>query len=150
MEVLHWLVSHAFDLLQTFVGSGLFFFAYSVRDDTKARRISNLIAINGQHGETWKLSFEYPELERVKFTQVDLIRYPISAREESFVSKLIHNMSVAFRAMKCGEFITLEGLQRDVRDFLSLPVPEAIWNRLKRYQDADFVAFVDQTLEMKE
>jgi hypothetical protein len=35
------------------------------------------------------------------------------------------------------------GLAADVREFFSRPIPRLIWNEIKRYQEADFVVFVE-------
>jgi len=36
------------------------------------------------------------------------------------------------------------GLKKDVREFFSLPIPRAVWNEMKSYQDSDFVRFVEE------
>lgn len=147
MEVLHWVANHWFELLQTFLGGGIVFFAYSIRKDTRARRITNLIAINGERREAWEKIYEYPELERVLSKDANIKERPVSTGEELFVTSLILHLNTAYQAMNHGEFITLEGLQRDVQDFFSLPIPRSVWEQNKRLQNSDFVEFVEKTLK---
>jgi hypothetical protein len=140
---LHWIGEHWFDLLQT-VGiiGGLLFTAYTVRKDERARQIGNLIAIKQQNREIWKELYERPKLVRVLSKEVDLNREPISTEEWLFVKFLILHLDTVHRAMKAGMFVELEGLQKDIKDFFSSPIPRAIWEKLKWLQDDDFVKFV--------
>ncbi len=43
-------------------------------------------------------------------------------------------------------FYALAGMRDDVRTFFSFPIPRLVWNRVKSFQDPDFVAFVDSCL----
>jgi hypothetical protein len=147
MEVSAWFGQHWFDLLQTAgIVGGLFFTAYALRKDEKARRIGNSIAINEQHRKTWRVLYEYPELARVLSKDLDLKAEPISPREELFVTGLILHLNTVHQAMQHGEFIKLEGLQRDVEEFFSLPIPHAVWQRVKRFQDQHFVTFIEASM----
>lgn len=69
----------------------------------------------------------------------------ITIGEEMFVTTLISHLSTVFRAMKHGEFVTLEGLKKDVREFLALPIPRSVWEKIKPFQDAGFVVFVERS-----
>ena len=142
-----WIVEHWFDLLQTvgIVGS-LLLAAYTTRKDERARRIGNSIAINEQYRQIWKELYEHPKLARVLDKKVDLEKEPISAQEELFVTMLVLHLSTSFRAMKHGEFVKLEGLQRDVEDFFSLPIPRAVWKKMAKVQDRNFVGFIESVL----
>lgn len=140
-----WISEHWLDLLQTVgIVASLLLAAYTTWKDDRARRIGNSIAINEQHRKTWKDIYEHPELARV--LDVDADAKDISIGEELFVTTLISHLSTVFRAVKHGEFVTLEGLQRDVREFFALPIPKAVWEKIKPFQDRDFVAFVESCL----
>jgi hypothetical protein len=132
------------ELFQTvgIVGS-LLFAAYTTRKDEQARRIGNSIAISEQYRQIWKEVYQYPELSRVLIKEIDFEKEPISGREELFVTMLILHLSTVYRAMKNGEFVKLEGLQRDVKEFFSLPIPKEVWGKMKVTQNDDFVAFVE-------
>ena len=140
-----WIARHWFDALQTvgIIGT-LSLSAYATWKDVQARRIGNSIAINGQYRTIWKDIYEYPHLARVLEKDADV--KDISTGEELFVTTLISHLSTVFRAMKHGEFVKLEGLQNDVREFFALPIPKAVWERLKAYQDANFAKFIETAL----
>ena len=55
---------------------------------------------------------------------------------------LILHLNAAFRALTDGVFMRPEALERDVKSFFSLPIPHAVWEELKTFQDQDFIKFV--------
>ena len=147
MEAANWFTAHWFDLIQSvgIIGS-LLFAAYTTHKDECARRIANSIAMNDQYRQIWKEIYEHPKLARVLRRDADLAKEPVSIEEERFVTTLILNLGTAFRAMKYGEFVTLEGLQKDIQGFFSLPIPKVLWTKLKPLQDASFVAFAESCM----
>jgi hypothetical protein len=50
------------------------------------------------------------------------------------------------RVSREGMFAKIKGLKSDVKDFMSLPIPKIVWERLKPPQDRDFVEFIEQCL----
>jgi hypothetical protein len=150
MGASNWITEHWFDLLQTvgIVGS-LLFTAYTTRKDERARKIGNSIAINEQYRQNWKELYEHPKLLRVLAKDVDLEKEPIAEDEKLFVNMLIVHLSTVYRAMKYGEFVKLEGLQTDVVEFFSLPIPSSVWEKIKPLQDKDFVEFIEACLRGK-
>jgi len=75
---------------------------------------------------------------------VNVAQMPVSREEELFVTTLILHLSTVYRAMKHGEFVKLEGLQKDVAEFFALPIPEAVWKKIKPLQDRNFVRFIEE------
>jgi hypothetical protein len=148
MGVFHWLAEYWFDLIQT-VGiiGGLLFTAHAIRKDEKARTISNTIAINEQYTQIWHEFYERPALSRILKKNIDLDKHPASDEEILFVKTLILHLDTARRAMKAGIFAEIQGLQNDVRDFFTLPIPKTVWEKIKPFQDHDFVAFVESCLK---
>jgi hypothetical protein len=140
-----WISEHWFDLLQTVgIVASLLLAAYTTWKDDRARKITNSIAINDQHRKIWKDIYEHPELARVLDMEADA--KDISVGEELFVTTIVAHLSTVFRAMKDGEFVKLEGLQNDVREFFLLPIPKAVWAKIKPFQDGHFIAFVESCL----
>jgi hypothetical protein len=141
-----WFSEHWFDLLQSVGIIGSFMLAaYTTWKDTKARRVGNSIAINNQYRSIWKDIYEHPQLARVLDVEADA--KDISVGEELFVTTIIAHLSTVFRAMKQGEFVKLEGLQNDVREFFALPIPKAVWTKTKLLQNQDFAAFIESSLK---
>lgn len=146
MEGLHWITQNWFDILSA-VGiiGGLFFTAISLRSETKTREIANLLTVTTNHREIWKEFFRQPELSRVLDASVDLATEPITHLEREFVNFVILHLSSVYYAMKDDVIIRLDGLRKDAGSFLSLPIPQAIWEKTKVFQNKDFVVFVEES-----
>ena len=117
------------------------------RKDERARKITNSIAISQQYKQIWGEDYDSLKHGRVLAKSVDLVQQPISTEEDVFVTMLILHLSMVFRAMRNGEFVKFEGLQRDVREFFALPIPKAVWRKVRPFQDRDFAQFIDNSLK---
>lgn len=147
MGAFQWLAEHWFDGVQNVgVVGGLLLTAYTIHKDERARQISNLIALNARHDDIWRTFYDRPHLSRVLRHDVDLNRQPVSDEERLFVKMLFIHLDTIRRATKAGLFIKIMGIKNDIRGFIKLPIPKAVWEKLKPYQDEDFVAFVDNCL----
>jgi hypothetical protein len=148
MGVFRWLGEHWFDSVQTVgVVGGLLLTAYTIHKDERARQISNLIAMNGRHDDIWRTFYERPQLSRVLQNDVDMSKQPISDEEYLFVKMLLIHLDTVRRTARAGMFIKIKGIRKDIRYFMMLPIPKAVWEELKPFQDEDFVAFVDECLD---
>ena len=139
-----WLIANWFTLLSAVgVTGGLFFTAFSLRSETKTRRIGNLLTITANHRELWEECIRRPELGRVLDASPDLAKQPITRAEEIFVTMVVLHISSVYHALNDELVVKLEGLRRDVAQFMSLPIPMAIWEKVRVLQNDNFVAFVE-------
>ena len=147
MEVFSWFKTHGFDLLQS-VGiiAGLCFTAWSLRVDAKVRRVANLLTITEHHRDIWTRIYERPELTRVLEETVDPKSQPVTPQEELFVLLIVLHLSSAQEAMKQGMFPPPDGLRKDIEWFFSRPIPKVVWEKIRPFQDADFVEFIESFL----
>lgn len=147
MGIGEWLADNWFDLL-TNAGTigGIFFAAFSLYEESKARRVANLIALTQSHREIWKRFYENADVSRVVDPQADVSADSISPAERYFVIVVIQHLASVYQAKRKGLTIKPEGLRQDVRAFFRLPVPRAVWKKCKPVQDDDFVAFVEECL----
>ena len=145
MEGLHWIAENWLTALNAVgVVGGLGFTAASFRSEARTRRIANLLTITKNHRDIWSDFYRRPELSRVLDASANLTKQPVTREEEIFVNLIILHTSSAFYALKDELVTKLEGLRRDVRWFFSLPVPIAVWEHVKVFQNAAFVAFIEQ------
>ena len=143
-----WILANWLDLLQSLgIISGFVFTAHSIRRDAEARKISNLLAITERHHAIWKPIYERPELARILEQRPGLDEKPLTREEQRFVTSIIIHLDSVHRAIKAKMFVKLEGLRRDIKEFFSLPIPNRVWQELKQFHDADFVAFVERALD---
>lgn len=99
-----------------------------------------------QQRDIWKQLYEHPELTRVLDAKANLKARPLSGDEALFVRFLILYLGTLYRAIKSDELLRPDGLERDVRNFFVLPIPREVWKDSKKFQDVDFVAFIDKLL----
>lgn len=140
-----WIFAHGMDLLSAIgvVGS-LLFTAFSLREETKTRRVGNLLTLTQNHREVWSILFRYPALYRVLDSRVDLLKQPATREELIFINLVVKHLSAVFEAMRDGLLVRPEGMRRDVAWFFSLPLPAALWEKLRPTQDQDFIEFVEK------
>jgi len=145
MEGLRWIVENWFTALSAIgVVGGLYFTAVSLRSETKTRKIANLLAMTANHREVWKEIFHSPELARVVDSSADVAKQSITPEEQAFVNMVVLHISSVYETLKDELVIKQEGLRRDVGLFFSLPIPRAVWEKTKLFQNQDFVAFVEK------
>jgi hypothetical protein len=144
MEVASWLATHWLDLIQSAgIVSGFIFTAYTIRRESEARKIGNAIALAERHHAIWKEFHEHPSLARVREAQVNLVAEPITQTEEVFVTSIIIHLDTLHRAVKSKMFVKVEGMRKDIGEFFSLPIPNAVWQKMKRLQNQDFSHFME-------
>ena len=144
MPVAAWIDQNWFSVLQTLgIVGALAFTAVTLRTDTKIRRVQNHFAITEQHRKIWSLAIQYPDLFRILDPKRDLTVEPVTPSEDVFVGFLIQNLNSSFVATNSDLFVSPEKLSRDIREFLSLPVPRKVWEELKKAQNDDLVTFVE-------
>jgi hypothetical protein len=147
MGILIWIGSHWFDLFQTAgIIAGLGFTTHTVRLDMKTRRVNHLMEITKQHREIWSELYHRPELARVRDAAADLKLQPVTTQEELFIDLLVLNLNVSYRAVKDRLLVRPEGLRKDIQRFFSRPLAKVVWEKVKPFQDTDFVAFVEDCL----
>ncbi len=143
-----WFSGHWFDCIQTLgIVAGFIFSAYTLRKDERARQITNTLEVSDRYGRIWQAFYDKPELSRVLQKDVDLKSKPVTDQEWLFVKMLILHLDTVRRAMNAGLFVEIKGLESDVREFFSLPVPQAVWHTVKPLQNKDFAAFIDSALK---
>lgn len=147
MEATPWLAQNWFELLQSIgIVGGLLFTAYATWRNDHSRRISNSIAISNQHRELLQPIYSQSDVTRVLDQCADIRKQPISLAEENYTIARVGHLSTAYRAIKKGELVKLKGLRKDVQQFFALPIPGAVWEKLKPLQDDNLVIFVESCM----
>ena len=150
MGVFDWIAQHS-DLLQNLgIIVGFVFTAHSVRKESEARKISNMVSVAQHHYAIWKQLYERPELSRIMDRGADLGTKPLTNEELLFVTSLIQHLDMVRRMIKAKMFVKLEGLQTDIKEFFSLPIPKAVWETMKPFQDKAFIRFVGKILRAQD
>lgn len=144
MELFHFATTHGLDVLGTVaITASLLFTAIELRHVEKAQRVTNLLTITAHHREIWSLLLSTPALVRVLNPDVNLARKPVTAEERVFVTFLIFHLNNSFQAETSKMFRAAAGLGSDIARFFALPIPGAVWEEARKFQDPEFVRFVE-------
>lgn len=151
MGINEWFGHNWLPLIQTgALAGGLLFTGMAVLLDARARRVGNLIQLTQQHRDLWERLYLQPELARILDPIPDLDRSPVTAEEEMFVIFLVLHLSNTYYAIRVGFLQKLPGLRKDIERFFSLPIPRAVWEKVKDLQDGSFVRFVERSFDDQE
>jgi len=150
MEIGEWLANNAVELLSAFgiVGS-LLIATMSFHSEAKTRRIANLLSITSNHRELWKAYLSDKDLTRIRDTTAKTGKQPVTEAERIFVTMVIQHLNTVYYAMNDQLVVKVEGMRRDIAQFLSLPIPREVWEKIKVLQNDDFVAFVESCRNWK-
>ncbi|MCI0562263.1 MAG: hypothetical protein MN733_27570 [Nitrososphaera sp.] len=144
MGVSRWLAQNWFSLLQSLaILAGLVFTGLSFRLSARTQQGTNLIAFKEEHRKLWTALYENRELKRVPRLSVDLRREPVTESERLFVKLLIAHLYTGHQLLNKRLLIRPVNLDKDVASFFSLPIPRAVWQKIKPLQDENFVKFVE-------
>ena len=66
-----------------------------------------------------------------------------------FVHTLILHLRAAFKARDLGMQFDDDAVAADIRQFFNRPIPRAVWERSKVFQDREFVEFVERCIESR-
>jgi hypothetical protein len=118
----------------------------SIRDNTKARHLSNLIALTKNHRELSTLLIRTPALQRTLSPNRDLSKEPLGGSEEEFINLKILHFKAAFEALSDGMKVDKKGVIKDVKEFFTLPSVLKVWARMENYYEPRFVVFIKDSL----
>src|SRR5947209_6576376 len=124
------------------IGAGLFL-------EARARRVANLIQLTQAHRELWEGMYADPALSRILDRTADLGKMSLKPEEEMFVVFVILHLSSTYYAMRSGLFQRPHGLQKDIKSFFSLPIPRAVWLKVKNLQEPAFMEFVERNFPLE-
>ena len=142
-----WLKENWFTLLQSLgIVSSLVFTALALRRDTKARVVSDILALTQHHRELWSEVHRRSDLARVLRKDVNLVAEPISDAEREFLKTVFVHLHTGWLLSRKGVLATEETLVADLRDFFSRPIPRHVWEEARDTRDRHFREFVEQSL----
>lgn len=145
MAFTDWISHNWFPVVQTAVlSAGLILIGLALLFEARAHRVANLIQLTEQHRDLWERMYVQPELARILDPLADPAEMAVTAQEETFVVFIILHLSSTYYAMRSGFFRKPHGLRKDIERFFSLPIPRAVWERVKALQDRPFVEFVER------
>lgn len=143
-----YLAANWFDVFQSIaIVTTLVIAIASFRSETKSRHISNQIDLMNSHRDIWKQIIEKTNLDRIRLSSVDLEEEPITQQERQFVKLIIQHVNTSFQANTASQVNPIEGLEEDLIQFFSNPIPKIVWKEVRRLQNSEFRELVDKQIE---
>ncbi len=150
-----WAEGNWFNLIQSvgIIGS-LWFTAASFqsnskdrREDTKARKVSNILALSQRHREIWADSYKRDDLKRIFLKQVDLEAQPATIAEIEYLRERAIDFEDGWEIALLTNPEKLRPLALDACEFFSRPLPRLVWEQTKEFRNPKFVLFVERAIE---
>jgi hypothetical protein len=143
-----WMVSYGLQAVESVaVAAGLCFAAIGFLADARSRKAENLIRVTESHRTLWLYFSDHPELARILQREANLVSTPMTVSEERFVILLIAHVFTAFKTTQSHLKVRLEGQDDDIGELFSLPIPMAVWCRVRHLQDHDFVTYIEHCVQ---
>lgn len=142
----NFLLENWFDLLQSvFIVGGFLLSYFSIRSDIRSRKIEQLLQLNQSHRDIWGKTYTQPELLRIREANVDLQKNPVTAAERRLVIEVIMHIYSVYEAIQ-NKQLDKNGAEKDIVDYLKLPIPTVVWQEIKGYHNKQFVKHIDGLL----
>lgn len=125
------------------IAVGLFSVALGLIWNVFELRTQNNLRITDSHRDLWRPLISGVRLERISDPNPDLRARPITAEERAFVNFVFIHSNTIFRISQCWAYRKFRGADRDVRLFVSYPIPRTVWDEQKENFDAKFVRYVE-------
>ena len=140
-----------FDLLQSlFIILGFLLTISILRLEARSRKINHLLSLQQSRREVWNPILAHPELDRIFLKDIDLEFNPITPKEKIVIKQAISYLHTLFKAAQHKEIPSPQGLEKDIKQFFSLPIPKAIWEEVRMFQEDDFLVFIEMILRAPE
>lgn len=146
----HWLVQYWLEAVQTGgILAGLIFTSASLRGTRKAQNITNLFALTQYQRELYSALFDRPELRRIFQDDIDLSAHPVTDDERLFLIMVILHLNLALATIRMNAIVPIEGLERDLAEMFTKPIPQAVWKEIRAVQNRDVRELVDRLINNK-
>ncbi|MGB0861517.1 MAG: hypothetical protein ACPG19_01385 [Saprospiraceae bacterium] len=135
-----------FDLLQSiFILGGFILSFIATQNDIRSRKVEHLLYLNQSYREIWAKTYTYPELLRIRETDIDLKTNPITAPERRMIREMVIHIYAIYEAIQNNQIEKGE-TDKDIYDFLQLPIPNVVWEEVKVYHNKKFIDYIDELL----
>jgi hypothetical protein len=116
----------------------------SSRTAGRVARVNTLLTITVNHREIWRQFSSRRELRHA----LDWNAQPdqMTEDEQQWLRELILHLAASFEAERLGVLPPMEGLDADVRQLMSKPLPHAVWRQLRPYQNSAFASYIETQL----
>ncbi len=132
------------ELLQAIsIIAGLLFTAVTIIRNTKARKASNLIALNNSQRHVWSNILKSGHEKRILSREADIKNKSVTPEEKVLIVSAILHLYTVFQVEKLGQLSDVDGMEKDIQHFFQNPLVAEVWQKNKEFQNRDFVKYVE-------
>jgi len=143
MGIVEFWAQHWFAGLQSLgIIAGLCFTGAAWRQDATTRRVTALISLTEQHRSIWLKVCEQQDLLRVLDASPNLEQSPVTESERVFVNLVFLHLSSVLQAVETKTIRKPDGMDHDIEEFLSRPIPQQVWQDTLPLRDHRVVSYV--------
>jgi hypothetical protein len=144
---LSWLQANWAAVIAGMCGIGsLWFTGAYFREDSKNRLVANILAIEERYRALWSEAQQRQDLKRIFLVGADILAQPVSTEEDVFLRRIILHFESGWRLERIMNRGEIKMLAQDAAEFLSLPLPRAVWEKTKIFRNRRFVRFVERAM----
>lgn len=141
------LLENWFDLVQTLGIIASLYFTYRLfQNETRSQKMEHLLQLNQSHRDIWNKTYSHPELLRIRKADVDLQKNPITDAEKRLSTEVIMHIYSVYEAIQNKQLDNAD-VEKDIVSHLKLPIPNTVWNEIKKFQNQKFVKYIDDLLQ---
>lgn len=142
----HWLSVNWFNIVQTIaLLATLVIAASALRASGNATRGANLLNVTAANREIWQQIITNPALKRI-LRPTMATDDEVTNEERRFALQVFQHSGAAYSILQTGAMDALHGYRRDVHDTMELPVFQVVWKEYKKYQQKDYVDFIESCI----
>src|SRR5206468_1786881 len=98
------------------------------------------------HRDVWAPFLSNPALKDVLKDDPTFLQRPITNDERFFVTRVIFHVEGVFKAATDRYYSISSAEEKDIGEFLDLPIPKKVWLEIVVYQPEAFVRFIEGLL----
>jgi len=103
------------------------------------------------HRELWLEYCRNEKLSRIFKKQTGVFELiVVTEQEKQFTNLVFIHMGESFSATKKRFTYKIDGLDDDIADFLSYPIPQKVWQEYSPYYDKSFVKYVNKIIAKRD
>lgn len=118
----------------------------SGKEKAKQERAKFNFSVDKSYDRIWSKYEENPKLSRITADSVDLKKQPVTLSEERFVLAMLTHITSTMKAIELGTYAEPEGMELDIVDFFTKPVPRAIAKKTLKFQSKEVQRLLNKAI----
>ena len=120
---------------------------YTIKTNTKTIQAHTILEITISHRDLWGHIYSNKKHGRVLSEKPNLKMKPPTEDEILFANMLLLHIQVSYLNISSKSVKKVQGFVEDIKEVLSFPIPNMVWNQNKFFYDKKFVKYVEKNIK---